>query len=75
MHSFTSPATLYLLLSGIYRFMKSVDSRAPNLVDEKNVDLKDLHCTMDTLFRSKRKNDIGAEVKHESLLWEKVFLA
>ena len=70
--------TLYQLLCGVDRFMRSVDARAPNVIDQKNPDFKELHCTMDSIFRSLRVEGVGVQVKHasvitreeENLLWE-----
>ena len=44
--------TLYQLLCGVNRFMRSVDARAPNMIDQKNPDIKKLHCIMDSVFHS-----------------------
>ena len=70
--------TLYQLLCGVNRFMRSVDAHAPNVIDQKNPDFKELHCTMDSIFRSLRVEGVGVQVKHasvitreeENLLWE-----
>ena len=45
-----------------------MDPKAPNLGDAQAVDFKDLHCTMDIMFRSLREEGIGAEVRHASLI-------
>ena len=50
------------------RYIKSLDRKAPNLVDTENVDFKELHCVLDSHFRSLRSEGVGAEVKHASLI-------
>ena len=70
--------TLYQLLCGVNHFMRSVDAHAPNAIDQKIPDFKELHCTMDSIFRSLLVKGVGARVKHasvitreeENLLWE-----
>ena len=76
-------STLYQLVCGINRFLRSVDARAPNLIDQNNADFKELHCTMDSVFRSLRVEGVGVQVSHasivtkeeENLLWEKGVLS
>ena len=59
--------------------MCGIDPRTPNFLDQKAADFKELHGTMDSLFRKLRQEGIGAEVKHagmftreeENCLWEK----
>ena len=53
--------TLYQLLCGMNRYMRSVDPCAPN-VDRKNPDSKRLHSTMDSVIRSLRVEGIGVQV-------------
>ena len=48
------------------------------MIDQKNADFKELHFTMDSVFRSLRVEGVGVQVKHasiitikeENLLWE-----
>ena len=61
-------ATLYQLLCGINRFIRSVDVRAPNVIDQKNGDFRELHCTMDSVFRTLRVEGVGVQVKHASII-------
>ena len=73
------PSTLQSLLSGILRHMRSIDpTHAPNIFDKGNPAFRDLHCTMDSLYRQLRAEGVGAE-KHsvepftkgdENKLWE-----
>ena len=73
------PATLYQLLSGLSRHMRAVDRYAPNIMDSSIPEFKELHSTVDSLFRQLRSEGVGAEVKHapeitkeeENRLWEK----
>ena len=44
-------ATVYQLLSGILRHMRSVDPECPNFLDKANHKFKELHATMDNLGR------------------------
>ena len=53
------------------------------MIDQKNADFKELHFTMDSVFRSLRVEGVGVQVKHasiitiekESLLWEQGVLS
>ena len=44
--------TLYHFLAGILRYMRDIDPKAPNFLDQKDGDFKNLHGTMDTHFRA-----------------------
>ena len=71
--------TLYQLLCGINRYIRSIDARAPNLIDNKEPEFKELLHTTDSYFRTLKIDGVGAAVKHaaiiskdeENLLWEK----
>ena len=52
---------LYHLLAGILRYMRDVDPKAPNFLDQKDGDFKKLHGTMDTHFRALRQG-VGAKL-------------
>ena len=54
--------TLYHLLAGILRYMRDVDPKALNFLDQKDGDFKKLHGTMDTHFCSLRQQGVGAQV-------------
>ena len=58
--------TLYHLLAGILRYMRDIDPKAPNFLDQKD-DFKKLYGTMDTHFRALRQG-VGAQVNHAKLL-------
>ena len=71
---------IYQLLTGILRHMRSVDHEScPNFLDKDNHSFKELHGTIDNLGRQLRKDGVGADVKHASVitpeeeyaLWEK----
>ena len=59
--------------------MRAVDRYAPNIMDSSIPEFKELHSTVDSLFRQLRSEGVGAEVKHapeitkeeENRLWEK----
>lgn len=74
------PATTIIsLLSGLLRRVRAVDPDAPNFMDTKNPQFREMHTIIDRYFRELRESGIGAEVKHtnvitkeeENLLWEK----
>ena len=70
--------TVYQLLSGILRHMRSIDPECPNFLDKNNYHFKELHGAVDNLGRQLRIDGVGAEVKHasvvtseeEAALWE-----
>ena len=64
----STPPLLYQLLSGINRFMRSVDARTSNVIDQKNPDFKELHCTIDSIFRSLQVEGVGVQVKYASVI-------
>ena len=73
------PATLQSLLSGLQRHMCSVNAtQAPNIFDKSNPVFKELHSTMDSVYRKLRSNGVGAEKQsaepftkeEENKLWE-----
>lgn len=57
--------TLYQLLCGINRYIRS---RAPNLIDNKEPEFKELHHTMDSYFRTLKIGGVGATVKHAAII-------
>ena len=56
------------MLSGILRYMHSVDPVCPNFLDKKDHHFKELHAAVDNLGRQLRSTGIGAEVKHASMI-------
>ena len=72
-------ATVYSLLGGLLRRMRSVSLDCPNFLDTKDARFRDMHAIIDTYFRELRMTGVGADVKHASLvtkeeenaLWEK----
>lgn len=73
------PKTLYILLCGIHRHMKRLNSSCPNIMDVKNPDFAPLHTSLDNVFRDSRSDGVGstsesAEVftkEEENELWSK----
>ena len=66
------PATRQLLLSGILRYMRSIDpQKAPNIFEKKNPAFKDLHSTMDSVYKKLRSDGVGAE-KHSAVPFSKM---
>ena len=60
------PSTLQSLLSGLQQHMRSIDDmRAPNIFTKNDPSFRELHCTMDSLYRKSRSESIGAE-KHSA---------
>ena len=72
------PKTLYLILSGLLRHARSLNTNAPNFLDKSIPVFKPLHAVLDNLFKSLRKEGIGCNSRHaeiitkeeESMLWE-----
>ena len=65
------PATLQSLLSGLLRHMRSIDeSRAPNIFASDNPAFKELHYTMDSLYKQVCSDRVGSE-KHSAQLFTK----
>ena len=57
------PSTLQSLLSGLLRYMRSVDEkRAPNIFAKSNPAFKELHCTMDSVYKQLCSDGVGAEI-------------
>ena len=55
--------TIYSLLTGLLRYMRSKNDAAPNFLEKQNPRFKQLHSTMDSIFRSLREQGIGAQKK------------
>ena len=72
------PSTLYQLLTGLLRQMKDVAPGALNFLDKRDLHLKPLHNSLDSLFRNLRTRNIGTSVQHteiftkeeEQMLWD-----
>ena len=62
------PSTVYSLLSGLLRHMRSVVPDCPNFLDLKDSRFKAMHAVVDAYFRSLREEGIGADVKHTSIV-------
>ena len=71
-------STIYQLLLGLLRAMRSSCPQCPNFLDEKNSSFKEFHGTLDLHFRRLHEAGIGCRVKHaevvtkndEDRLWE-----
>lgn len=76
------PKTLYILLCGVYRHMKSLNASCPNIMDVKNSEFSPLHTALDNVFRDLRSDGIGSSSKaaevftreEENELWSKGIL-
>ena len=58
------PATLHNILSGILRYMRTLDAKCPNILNKDDPYFKTLSNTMDSLFRKLRKEGFGCDKKH-----------
>ncbi len=58
------PATVYSLLSGILRHMRSQNPTFPNFLDRNNPDFATFITTLDNLFKDLCSNAVGATSKH-----------
>ena len=60
------PSTLQSLLSGLLWHMRSIDDMwAPNIFEKNDPSFRELHFTMDSLYRKLRSEGVGAE-KHSA---------
>ncbi len=72
------PKTFYLLLSGILRHARQVNTHAPNFLDKNNIKFQSLHAVLDNLFKElqrmvlqKTRNMLKSFPKRtKSKLWE-----
>ncbi len=61
------PTTLHSIMSGLLRYMRTVNAgRCPNFFARNNADFVTLQNTMDSVFRTLRKEGIGSEKKQQS---------
>ena len=58
------PNTIYSLLAGIQRHMKSKNADAPTFLNKEDNRFKDLHNTLDVIFRGLREKNIGTSTSH-----------
>ena len=61
-------SSVYQMLSGILRHMRSIHPDCPNFMDKKDYRFKELHAAVDNLGRQLRSAGVGAEVKHVSVI-------
>ena len=73
------PTTLHNILSGVLRYMRSLDpQKCPNFFSKSDYSFVSFRNTMDSVFRKLRKDGVGANKKHakpfskteENQLWE-----
>ena len=73
------PTTLHNILSGILRYMRSLDPhRCPNFFSKSDTNFVSFRNTMDSVFRKLREDGVGVNKKHakpfskaeESQLWD-----
>ena len=58
------PTTIHRILSGILRYMRSLDAKkCPNFFAKKNPRFQTFHNTMDSVFRELRKQGVGSDKK------------
>ena len=67
-------STLHQLLCGPYRHIKTITTDCPNFVDKNSTHFKQLHGTLDSLFRKLHENGIGRKIEiisrdEEEKLW------
>ena len=62
------PKTLYQLLCGLLRYMRSHNPAAPNFLDQSDHRFTELHKVCDSLFRELRSQGLGSETKQASII-------
>ena len=76
------PKSLYILLAGILRHMRTLNKDCPNFLDTENKEFDKFHACLDNSFRQLRTDGFGSSSKHaevlskeeEALLWDKEVL-
>ena len=74
-----APTSIYQLLSGLLRHMRTANPEALNFLDKRDKRFAALHNSLDSIFRRLRTENVGTIVKHaevftreeEQALWEK----
>jgi len=72
------PKTLYMLFSGLLRYMRSINPECPNILSKECHLFNGLHNTLDGLFRKLRAEGVGSSSKNaepftkdeENCLWK-----
>ncbi len=62
------PKTIYLLLSGILRHARQVNTHAPNFLDKNNIKFQSLHAVLDNLFKALQKDGVAQDTKHAEII-------
>ena len=57
------PKTLYLLVTGLLRYMRSVNVECPNFLDTTDSRLASLQNALDNVLRELREKGIGAQTQ------------
>ena len=76
------PKSLYALLCGVYRHMKSLNPLCPNIMDLNNPEFSVFHTALDNVFRDLRADGVGSSSKaaevftreEENELWSRGIL-
>ena len=76
------PRSIHQILSGLLRYMRTVDSNCPNFLDRRDPRFQRIQKACETVFRSLHKQGIGVDVRHtpivsaeeEGMLWERKVL-
>ncbi len=72
------PTTLYQLLCGVLRYMRSINHHAPDFLNKQDSRFKNLQIVIDNTFKRLRTEGVGCSSKHteiitkeeENTLWE-----
>ena len=62
------PKTIHQILSGLLRYMRSINSCCPNILDRKSGQFPKITGSCEVVFRQLRQSGIGANVKHTSII-------
>ena len=73
-----TPRLIHPILSGLLRYMCSLSDNSPNVLNKNDTRFKNIQRSCEAVFRSLRKEGIGAQVKHaptisteeEKRLWD-----
>lgn len=64
------PASVHLLLCGLQRIMRRNNHQPFDIFAKRDVQLRGLHGTMESVFQSLHSEGVGAEIKHIPLITE-----
>ena len=60
--------TIYSLLSGLQRRIRATNPDAPNFMDAKDPQFREMHTIIDTYFRELRGIGVGVDIKHTNVI-------